>query len=466
MLALIGIIYGTSRHRWAALIMLVIVGINMISLKSIISSPNFLQKFFNFIFPPLKMVEAREVFGGAFLLYLCILLAIGLKEFFENPSFRDPASRKFKGVLAVTGATLCVKTVITVFVLKEPFYASKIDLISIALLFFFGGALYMHAKGMLSRQVFFALFFIFLFADLAVYNDAVKFHALKPNQLSAYLEKETRNDDQGFEYRRSLFADFDIAYGDAVLRKKVALTGGGGFEYQLFTTKRYYDVLTNVPVENQFALNGLVYPIVRVVPKENAHFIGKKNDVLDTLAKGSLDDLRDNLYLEDASAQAGKTSSSAPLRRFSDLEDLRGLTKKNLKKAFADFSRDNEAIMNDGFNNASVENTAKAGIKVLVFSSNRLLLAAVADKDAYLLYNDGWSKYWRAFDNGAETPVYVANYNSKAVYLSKGEHVIEFVYRPTHYMVGLVLYITGLFISLTLAIIFYFRLRTTKDINL
>lgn len=462
-LALIGLIYGTSRYRWVALIMLIVVGINLISLRSVVSSPNFLQKFFNFLFPPLKIVEAREVFGAAFLFYLCMLLAIGLKEFFENASFRDSASRKFKGVLIVIGATLCIKTVITVFVLKEPFYASRTDLISIALLIFFGAALYLHAKGILSRPVFFALFFSFLFSDLAVYNYAVKSYVLKPNSLKAYLEKETRDDDQGFEYRRSLFADFNIAYGDAMLRKKGAMTGAGGYEYQLFTTKRYYDVLTNVPVENQFMLNGMVYPIIRIFPVQNVRFMKNKTEALNTLAAASLGDLRDNLYLEDASIQTGKTPSQERLKRFSDFEDLKRLTKKDLKKTFAAFTRGNAALMKKGRDNASITSDARTAVKVIDFSSNRIRLSAITDEDAYLLYNDGWSKYWRAFDNGKKTPIYIANYNSKAVYLSKGVHLIEFVYRPTHYETGLILYGAGLLISLTLAIIFYVKSRATVD---
>jgi len=59
--------------------------------------------------------------------------------------------------------------------------------------------------------------------------------------------------------------------------------------------------------------------------------------------------------------------------------------------------------------------------------------------------------------------LYIANYNSKAVYLSKGRHRIEFVYDPVHYKRGLLMYAIGLSLSTCITAFLYARRRRGAD---
>ncbi len=100
----------------------------------------------------------------------------------------------------------------------------------------------------------------------------------------------------------------------------------------------------------------------------------------------------------------------------------------------------------------SLLNTALYTLKVEEFSPNDIIISVKTITDGYLYYADGWSKYWQAFDNGKEIPVFVANYNSKAVFLDKGDHLVRFVFNPRHYRIGLAAYYAGLVISIGIII--------------
>ncbi len=66
---------------------------------------------------------------------------------------------------------------------------------------------------------------------------------------------------------------------------------------------------------------------------------------------------------------------------------------------------------------------------------------------------DGWSRYWKAYDNGVEIPVAPASYNSKAVSLQPANHLVRFVFSPTHYKASVLMFYAGLIITTVGAII-------------
>lgn len=83
---------------------------------------------------------------------------------------------------------------------------------------------------------------------------------------------------------------------------------------------------------------------------------------------------------------------------------------------------------------------ARPGIaeaEVLQSPSDRVRIRAVTDSPAYLVLTDTWFPGWRAWVNGAEHPVWRANYAFRAVWLPAGRHEIEFRYRPASFQYGL-----------------------------
>lgn len=57
-----------------------------------------------------------------------------------------------------------------------------------------------------------------------------------------------------------------------------------------------------------------------------------------------------------------------------------------------------------------------------------------ADRDCYLVVSDNYDHGWRAWIDGRETGVFRANYNLRAIALPKGQHTVEFRYRPPYFL--------------------------------
>lgn len=74
------------------------------------------------------------------------------------------------------------------------------------------------------------------------------------------------------------------------------------------------------------------------------------------------------------------------------------------------------------------ENTSN--IKIVKFDPNRLVLTARFDRNKFLVYNDAYSSYWRAYVNGRPVTVYRTNMAFKGVLVPAGENTIDFRYEP------------------------------------
>jgi hypothetical protein len=79
---------------------------------------------------------------------------------------------------------------------------------------------------------------------------------------------------------------------------------------------------------------------------------------------------------------------------------------------------------------------------------NAVKLAVVGRAPGVLVLTDAFYPGWKAFVDGKETPIYRANYLFRGIALAKGQHKIEFLYRPSSFAYGVV------FACFALAIIF------------
>ena len=94
------------------------------------------------------------------------------------------------------------------------------------------------------------------------------------------------------------------------------------------------------------------------------------------------------------------------------------------------------------------ENLKEANITY--YSPNRINLEINMDKPGTLILSEVYYPGWKAYDNSKETEIYKANYAFRSIYLEKGEHKIEFIYKPKPLLIGI--YIT-LFTFLILIIL-------------
>jgi hypothetical protein len=61
-----------------------------------------------------------------------------------------------------------------------------------------------------------------------------------------------------------------------------------------------------------------------------------------------------------------------------------------------------------------------------------------------LVLTDAYHRGWRAYVDGRQAPVYIANYVARGVGLPPGEHTVEFVFDPLSWRLGQAISVTGL----------------------
>ena len=154
-IALIGLLYSKSRWRILALVMLVVISINMISWEGVHNkAPNILQEAFNTIFPFLRMIEVRETFSGFFLLWLCLLLSLGLRIFFDSVNFKAFVDMRLRALLLLPAVLIAGKVILTYMYLRPSLYLSMVDVMAFIVIGIFAVLIYLYQQKMLATRVF------------------------------------------------------------------------------------------------------------------------------------------------------------------------------------------------------------------------------------------------------------------------------------------------------------------------
>jgi hypothetical protein len=76
-------------------------------------------------------------------------------------------------------------------------------------------------------------------------------------------------------------------------------------------------------------------------------------------------------------------------------------------------------------------------VKLIYESNNRLLLVAESTENSMLVLSDTFSPGWRVFIDGKKGKIFRANYTFRAVPISAGKHMVEFVYNPLSFKLGI-----------------------------
>ena len=81
--------------------------------------------------------------------------------------------------------------------------------------------------------------------------------------------------------------------------------------------------------------------------------------------------------------------------------------------------------------------TGESSADILSYTPNRVTIEAEMSSDGFLVLGDLYYAGWRAFVDGKEQRIYKADYIFRAVQLRKGRHVVEFVFDPLSFKIGL-----------------------------
>ena len=444
-LACLGMLFYRSRFRGVAAVMMAVIAVNMFSFAGMSGKPfNAVQKVFNVIFPPLAMIEVRESFGSYFLLYLGVFLCMGCAIFFDEVRFGAFVKRRLPVIFGICLGIIGLKAGLTWIYGVKAIYASPYDLFVLLQLALFPLMAFFFSRRTLRPSLFYAIVVVMIVADLFVYCSYGRKYVLWDRGPIAKLLSVggPASGRPGFDYfREPIASPPELAFGESMLKVKGVLTYGNN--HSIFTTKRYYDLLTHLPFGRQLALSGVEYPLLTFFPGEMAVHVPDKKQALQRLISAQDDAVMHSLIVEDDDGRA--LPPSAQMGSFSSYEDIDWLIPDRLYRRIGLYEvRHGLRISANRRRIQDLLNTPEYALSVREFSPNDITISVKNEREGYLLYNDGWSRYWRAFDGQREVPLLIANYNAKAVYLKKGLHTVRFVFDPVHYKIGLVLYYAGL----------------------
>jgi len=95
----------------------------------------------------------------------------------------------------------------------------------------------------------------------------------------------------------------------------------------------------------------------------------------------------------------------------------------------------------------------KEYVNIIKYKPNNVIIEVnVRDNAKFLVLADNYYPGWNVFVNGYKSKIYKADFVLRGVYLPPGKHYIEFLFRPTSFLIGVVISLVTLLIVLLLAL--------------
>ena len=103
------------------------------------------------------------------------------------------------------------------------------------------------------------------------------------------------------------------------------------------------------------------------------------------------------------------------------------------------FHPKNEVVVDNSVEltcNENNESPGKTKIEILKYSTNFLSLKTFTEKPSFLFIAETYYPGWKAYIDKKETKIFRGNYLFKVIELPKGEHTVDFVYKPVTFTIG------------------------------
>jgi len=102
-------------------------------------------------------------------------------------------------------------------------------------------------------------------------------------------------------------------------------------------------------------------------------------------------------------------------------------------------------------------------IEITKYEPERVQISAITSGDGMLVISDAYYPGWHAYRDGAEVPLYRANYVMRAVSLPKGHHDIEFRYEPLSVIMGFAISLTTMILMGIISIVSFRKYKKVRD---
>lgn len=87
------------------------------------------------------------------------------------------------------------------------------------------------------------------------------------------------------------------------------------------------------------------------------------------------------------------------------------------------------------------------------YSPNKVVVKATLENPGFLVLSDTYHPDWKAYDNGKETKIFITNYLIRSVFLSPGQHIVQFIFKPVAFYAGIIVSCIFLLILLSLLLL-------------
>lgn len=126
---------------------------------------------------------------------------------------------------------------------------------------------------------------------------------------------------------------------------------------------------------------------------------------------------------------------------FSDYEKITDDSKIIDRLFSKEFPYREKIIINDesvNFNHIN-GNIEYKEIKIKKYSPTEIILEFDALSNGFVFLSDTNYPSWAAFDNDKKTNIYEADYSFRAIHVTKGKHIIKFIYYPSFFLIGVII---------------------------
>lgn len=106
-----------------------------------------------------------------------------------------------------------------------------------------------------------------------------------------------------------------------------------------------------------------------------------------------------------------------------------------------DFPLDRKVLLNEPFDGFEKSSQLNAKTEYIFYSPNKYQIEVDSDKDGLLFVSDIYYPGWEVKVDGKSEKIYKADYAFKAVPVGRGKHLVEFVYNPKSFYVGVLLFL-------------------------
>jgi hypothetical protein len=92
-------------------------------------------------------------------------------------------------------------------------------------------------------------------------------------------------------------------------------------------------------------------------------------------------------------------------------------------------------------------------VKIVEYEANAVVIETTSSQAGFLFLSDADYPGWRARVDGQEETIYRADYLFRAVLVPPGQHVVEFIFDPVAFKIGLAVALTTVAVLVTAAIV-------------